>query len=288
MAVFRVEKNRNYTVMSNYHLRNKQLSLKSKGLLSQMLSLPAEWDYTLAGLAEINKEGVDAIRTAIWELEELGYIRRERCRDDKGKMTSNVYTIYEEPQQKKEHKVEESLQVGPILENPTLVGPVQDESALGNPMQINKDIINTDISITDDKIDRIDGAEYCKREIQKNIEYPWLVRQYGRERVDGIVSLMVDTINTSKAYIPMAGEMVPQHIVRKRLLTLTSEHIQYVFECMDNTTTKIRNIRSYTLAALCNAPATMDSYYRAEVNHTFRAMHENFRLDKQNANCYTE
>ena len=86
MAVFRVEKNKGYTVMSNHHLRNKALSLKAKGLLSQMLSLPEDWDYTLKGLSLINRESIDAIRTAVWELERAGYIRREQGRDAKGKM----------------------------------------------------------------------------------------------------------------------------------------------------------------------------------------------------------
>lgn len=80
MAVFRVERIKDYTVMSNHHLRNKNLSLKAKGLLSQMLSLPDDWDYTLKGLAAINKESVDAIRTAIWELEDAGYVVRTRVR----------------------------------------------------------------------------------------------------------------------------------------------------------------------------------------------------------------
>ena len=74
MAVFRVERNKGYTVMSNHHLRNKELSLKAKGLLSQMLSLPEDWDYTLAGLSYINRESIDAIRTAVWELEKAGYM----------------------------------------------------------------------------------------------------------------------------------------------------------------------------------------------------------------------
>ena len=73
MAVFRVERNKGYTVMSNHHLRNKDLTLKAKGLLSQMLSLPEDWDYTLAGLSHINRESIDAIRTAVWELEKAGY-----------------------------------------------------------------------------------------------------------------------------------------------------------------------------------------------------------------------
>ena len=91
MAVFRVEKNSGYTVMSNYHLRNRALSLKAKGLLSQMLSLPEDWDYTLQGLARINRESIDAIRQAIRELEQAGYIQRSRERDEKGRLRGADY-----------------------------------------------------------------------------------------------------------------------------------------------------------------------------------------------------
>ena len=98
MAVFRVERTTGYTVMSNHHLRNKELSLKAKGLLSQMLSLPEDWDYTLAGLSYNNRESIDAIRTAVLELEKAGYITRRQGRDEKGKMTAIEYTIYEQPQ----------------------------------------------------------------------------------------------------------------------------------------------------------------------------------------------
>jgi hypothetical protein len=98
MAVFRVERTRDYTVMSNHHLKNRMLSLKAKGLLSIMLSLPDEWDYTLRGLAAISKEGVDAIRQAILELEEAGYIVRARSRNDKGQLSGTEYVIYEHPQ----------------------------------------------------------------------------------------------------------------------------------------------------------------------------------------------
>lgn len=72
--------------MSNHHLRNKELSLKAKGLLSQMLSLPEDWDYTLAGLSHINREKIDAIREAVKELEKAGYIVRSRERDEKGRL----------------------------------------------------------------------------------------------------------------------------------------------------------------------------------------------------------
>ena len=98
MAVFRIEKTRDYTVMSNHHLKNKNLTLKAKGLLSVMLSLPETWDYTLKGLAIINREGVDAIREAVRELEKAGYIVRTRVRNAKGQLTGTEYVIYEQPQ----------------------------------------------------------------------------------------------------------------------------------------------------------------------------------------------
>lgn len=97
MSVFRVEKTKNYTTMSNHHLRDKNLSLKAKGLLSQMLSLPEDWDYTLKGLSVINKEKVDAIRSAVKELEQAGYLVRGRERDEKGQLGKTEYLIREVP-----------------------------------------------------------------------------------------------------------------------------------------------------------------------------------------------
>ena len=97
MAVFRIERTRDYTVMSNHHLRDKALSLKSKGLLSMMLSLPEDWNYTTRGLAKICKEGVDAIGGALRELEAAGYIVRHQMRDRQGRISDTEYVIYEQP-----------------------------------------------------------------------------------------------------------------------------------------------------------------------------------------------
>ena len=143
MAVFRVERTTGYTVMSNHHLRNKELTLKAKGLLSQMLSLPENWDYTLAGLSYINRESIDAIRTAIWELEKAGYITRRQGRDEKGKMTAIEYTIYEQPQPPGlDYPIlENPTAANPILENPTTDNPTSE-----NPTQLNKDIQRTNLT----------------------------------------------------------------------------------------------------------------------------------------------
>ena len=129
MAVFRVERNTGYTVMSNHHLRNKELSLKAKGLLSQMLSLPEDWDYTLAGLSYINREKIDAIREAVRELERAGYIQRSRERDEKGRLRGTDYIIYEQPPNLDLPTLE-----NPTLGNPTLENPTQEKPTLENPI----------------------------------------------------------------------------------------------------------------------------------------------------------
>ena len=163
MAVFRVERNTGYTVMSNHHLRNKELSLKAKGLLSQMLSLPEDWDYTLAGLSHINREKIDAIREAVKELEKAGYIVRSRERDEKGRLRGADYVIYEQPQPKEPEAATSSEQPptsdlpplenptldNPTLDNPTLEKPTLEKPTLENPTQLNKDISSKEQSITD-------------------------------------------------------------------------------------------------------------------------------------------
>ena len=136
MAVFRIEKTRDYTVMSNYHLRDRSLSLKAKGLLSLMLSLPEDWDYTMKGLARICKDGIDSISGGIRELEEHGYLIRERVRGANGQLGSIEYTILEQP------KEPTPAQEKPIRENPVLDIPAQAEPIQENTAQLNTNILN--------------------------------------------------------------------------------------------------------------------------------------------------
>ena len=304
MAVFRVERNAGYTVMSNHHLRNKDLTLKAKGLLSQMLSLPEDWDYTLAGLSYINRESIDAIRTAIWELEKAGYIKRYQGRDERGKMTAIEYVIYEQPQPLLENPTTDK----PILDNPTSDKPTSDKPTSENPTQINKDILNTNLpkkdkSITDlsntDSIPilspypsplSVDGEQAAapperKRKetadseneayriyreiICDNIEYDILLqdKRIDRDRLDEIVDIILETVCSSRKKIRIAGDDYPAEMVKSKFMKLNSSHIEFVFDCLRENTTKIRNIRQYLRAVLFNAPSTIDSYYTALVAH---------------------
>ena len=148
MAVFRIEKTRDYTVMSNHHLRNTDLSLKAKGLLSLMLSLPEEWDYTTKGLARICKDGVDSICAGVRELEDHGYVVRERVRNANGQLGAIEYTILEQPRppepKREKPERENPVQANPVLDNPVLGKPEQE-----NPAQLNIDISSNQISKKD-------------------------------------------------------------------------------------------------------------------------------------------
>lgn len=285
MAVFRVERTRDYTVMSNYHLKDKRLSLKSKGLLSQMLSLPDDWDYTLSGLSVINRESKDAIRSALNELEAAGYIRRRQTTDASGKFSSNEYIIYERPEEPG------PLPGKPSSENPTTEKPMAEKPPSGNPTQLNtkKSITKkstTDLSSTDSfpfpsgetaagppeanrrKTDT-DQMELYRDLIKENISYE-ILRQdmpYDCDRLDEIVELMVETVCSTRKQIRVSGSDYPAQVVKSRLLKLDSEHIRFVFDCLKQNTTRVRNIRQYLLAVLFNAPTTIGNYYSALVNH---------------------
>lgn len=130
MAVIRVEKTKNYTVMSNYHLRDKNLSLKAKGLLSFMLSLPEEWDYTEMGLVACLKEGRDGVRAALQELQKYGYLQRKQLRNANGKMGGTEYTVREKP-----------LSENPTSVNPISVNPTQINTKVTNKEEVSKDNI---------------------------------------------------------------------------------------------------------------------------------------------------
>ena len=284
MAVFRVEKTKDFTVMSNHHLRNVSLSLKAKGLLSLMLSLPDNWDYTTKGLAHICKDGVDSISSAIKELEKQGYLTRRRLRDYHGRLGDIEYVIHEKPVLPDGH----DTVLPPKRENPRQVKPVLGKPEQEKPAQLNiqesiteksiTDISNTHQSIypasgrapassTEMDRDRIDRIDTYREIIKENIEFEALVQRYGYERVDELVELMLQTVLSQRPYIRIAGDDYPREVVKSRFLKVNFSHVEYVFDCLDNNTTKVRNIKSYLLAALYNAPATMDSYYRAEVNH---------------------
>ena len=284
MAVFRIERTRDYTVMSNHHLRNANLSLKAKGLLSMMLSLPEDWNYTTRGLAKICKEGVDAIGAALRELEAAGYIVRHKLRDRQGRISDTEYVIYEQPQLRK-----------PDTDSPDTENPYMDKPDTEKPAELNIEKSNTEKTITyGSSTDSIPfrepaAAQLLERKgrdamsvsemesyrdlILENIEYDHLCREFTtyREDLDEIVELMVETVCAKRKTTRIAGSDFPHEVVRSRFLKLDSEHIRFVMDSLQKNTTEVRNMKQYLLAVLFNAPTTISNHYTAQVNHDMYA-----------------
>lgn len=276
MAVFRVEKNKNYTVMSNVHLRDERLSLKAKGLLAMILSLPDDWKYSIEGLASISKESRSSINSGLRELEAAGYLTRRQLRDEKGHMTNTEYTIYEEPRA--------PCVDFPQTDNPSTGNPSAEEPSPGNCKEINKEESNTEKQNTDVNKYRFHSyqemaeitAEEMRREresyaalIKENIEYDFLIRNHPHSENDirEIFEVMLDTVCSTKPLIRIGGDDRPAEVVKSQLLKLDYTHIEFVMECMKENTSKVRNIRQYLLTSLYNSISTISNYYGALVNH---------------------
>ena len=289
MAVFRIERTRDYTVMSNHHLRDKALSLKSKGLLSMMLSLPEDWNYTTRGLAKICKEGVDAIGGALRELEAAGYIVRHQLRDRQGRISDTEYVIYEQPQPKAPDTPQPDT-ASPDTENPYLADPDTEKPAELNIEKSRTQKSNTQGSSTDsipfrgtaaarpperkgrDAMSMEEMQDY-RELILENIEYDHLCREFEtyREDLDEIVELIVETVCARRKTTRIAGADFPHEVVRSRFLKLDSSHIEFVMESLHNNTTEVRNMKQYLLTVLFNAPTTISNHYTAQVNHDMYA-----------------
>ena len=267
--------------MSNYHLRDPDLSNKARGLLSTMLSLPDNWDYTTRGLAKICKDGVDGITAQLRELEQYGYLIRNRIRDTSGRIVDMEYIIYERPHP-----------ASPDTEKPDMVKPDTGLPRPETPAQINIDKRSTDETITDlssthsipsdetrpsvlaaleakRKETEYRDTEVYREIIKENIGYDYLMSDlpYDHDRLEEILELLVETVCSTKKYIRVAGSDYPAEVVRSRLLKLDMEHIKFVFDCLKENTTKIRNIKQYLLTTLYNAPTTIGNYYSALVQH---------------------
>lgn len=420
--VIRVVKNCNYTTLSNFHFKDKRLSWKAKGLLSTMLSLPENWNYTIEGLASLSDDGVKATNSGLAELERCGYLIRKQLRDDKGHFVMMEYTIYEKPIEEHpeddlpEAEITEPLHVQdqetPLCQNGQteenrVLSPLCQNRQAGNRQTENGGLLNTyilntkesntyqsssvsnplnkdqaesdeeEISrqhlrerllknhlydvcqseiieavfgelskreegivevMTAEAVERIclvteeqqkrepdrrlpelinsyidniivgiraapkaevygernlpqaggrsgsdrkmDEREAYKKLIRKNIEYECLIRnqKYGRkEKIDELVELMLDILCTGRQTVCIAGDDYASESVKARFLMLRSDHIEYVLSSMEKTNTKIRNIKKYLLAALYNAPVTIDNYYSALVNHEIHLPDNNGR-----------
>lgn len=247
--------------MSNYHLRDKRLSLKARGLLSQILSLPEKWDMTISGLSKINRECSDTIASIIKELEATGYITRYRERRKNGTYGEIFYDIrmkprhFDDPKRKKSERVK-----------PKQMSSAQLSKEKSNKEKENKELLNIHQSILPDGIDKIDGYRAI---ILENIEYDLIVNQHNKAQLDEIVDIMLECVCSEAETQNIGRDKVPTELVKSRILKLNSMHIDYIFSCLKENPSKVRNIKSYLKTVLYNAAVTIDNYYTSEVNYHF-------------------
>ena len=303
MAVFRVEKTTGYTVMSNYHLRDKNLSCKACGLLSKMLSLPDEWDYTTRGLAKICKDGVESITTALKELEECGYLIRRQNRDEKGRMANTEYVIFEHPHIEDDTNTpSEPIHAVPCTGAPCTGIPDTETPCPDGKAQINKEISSTEESSTektskdsrsfvlhhpplparnardegmpvenseeDEEDDRIlISPQSARKQIREQIDYDSLCERVNRVQLDELVEIMLEVmINRSPTIRVSREEEYPAAFVRERFVGITSEHIETVLDSIRDNPSKVVSTKAYLLAALFNSVSTLDHHYAMMAN----------------------
>lgn len=235
------------------------------------------------GLASICREGVDAIGKTLKELENAGYMERRQFRGKDGRITDTEYTIYEQPRKLPGTPFPDTD--SPDTEKPYLDNPDMEKPDTENPAQLNTKGTNIPKKSNtyglnpyqsnpadrkpeaDAPADSMDATDAYREIIKENISYDVLRQRCDPERLDEIVGIMLDTVCSRKKEIRIAGEDMPAEAVKSRLLKLDDSHIEYVLECLDKNTTDVRNIRSYILTALYQAPTTISSYYSALVNH---------------------
>ena len=296
MAVYRVERTKDYTVMSNYHLKDTALSLKAKGLLSMFLSFPDDWNYTTRGLASICKEGVEAIGNTIKELEKAGYIVRRQLRGANGRITDTEYVIYEKPQPSEPEDTDPDTPpdtgipdtTSPYPGNPDMVEPDMAPPYMENPAQLNTKKSITKKSNTHQSKTHsfppsspstppatpaapVEGMKEIlekRAEIEDQIELDLIADPCNRDQLNEFVEIMLEVALSRSPTMKIGRDAeYPTAFVQQRFEQLTSEHIRKVLDGISENTTRVWNTRAYLLAALFNAPATTDNHYTMLVNH---------------------
>ena len=240
MSVFRVERTHDYTVMSNHHLKNRALSLKAKGLLSLMLSLPDDWDYTLQGLAHISLEKVDAIRKAITELENEGYITRTRERDEQGRLRGTEYIIREQPISEKP-----TLE-NPILGKPTLDKPTQAKPTLENPTQLNNKNKSSMYEEIPQSNQSKEGTETELTEILQNCE----LKSFESKTAQMLESAV--RVLYYKQSIKLSGAVLPQAEIRNLLRKVNRDTLIDAVEVLRHNENEVQNPQGYLYSVILN------------------------------------
>ncbi len=289
MPVIRIEKTANYTVISNYPLRDSRLSLKACALLCKMLCNTDTWDYSITGMAAMCKDGKSAVSSAMKELEQYGYLVRKQHRNEKGQIVDTEYIIYESPELNAEYMQKQAEladsaepEFFSALEEPPAENPFSEDAEPENDAQINTIPTSTETIITDaissypsfslqntedvpPPKDVMGYDEACER-IRENIEYDILCERFPKERLDEIVDIAVEIVSIPRAFIRVGDDSYPYALAKDRVLKLEADHIIYILESLDSITHKIHYVKPYLTKTILEAVVSKETHDKNVVN----------------------
>ncbi len=254
MSILKNKTNReNFLIVSKIFLQDKNLSIAERGLLATMHSLPNNWEFSVSGMTKILPDGKSKIGTALDGLIKKGYIIKKQSKTSSGCFGKNILEINERPIPEK-----------PSTENPSSENPpTENQTQYNNNKYSNKEYNNyQSINLQSDEIDDL------REDVKEQISYDYACTQFGEERVDSIVNLIME-VCLSAGSIFIGKHELPARQVKNVFKKINIEHLRYVFDSLEESSRekKIRNMKSYLLTALYNAPITIDTYYASEVNY---------------------
>jgi len=245
--------------------RDLDIPFEAIGLLSVLYSLPANWEYSASGLATVSMHGKNRISKLMRLLVEKGYVEMVQLKTPDGKFAGKTIRLKNNIGNARESK--QGVQ-SPSLQNTALQTPSPHTEAPVVEAQYNiqgnnrhEDKIHQSINLSEDEIDEI------REEVKDQIEYDYACKEFGKDKIDGIVDIMVEVL-LSVGTVNIGRNQLPAEQVKNVFRKINLEHIRYIFDCIEETSRekKIRNMKSYLLTALYNAPMTMDVYYDSDYN----------------------
>ena len=246
--------------------RDLDIPFEAIGLLSVLYSLPANWEYSASGLATVSMHGKNRISKLMRLLVEKGYVEMVQLKTPDGKFAGKTIRLKNNIGNARESK--QGVQ-SPSLQNTALQTPSPHTEAPVVEAQYNiqgnnrhEDKIHQSINLGEDEIDEI------REEVKDQLDYDYACKQFGKDRIDGIVDIMVEVL-LSVGTVNIGRNQLPAEQVKNVFRKINMEHIRYIFDCIEETSRekKIRNMKSYLLTALYNAPMTIDVYYDSEYNY---------------------
>ena len=318
MPTCRVVKENNYTKVSNHYLRDDSLSFQAKGLLTLMLSLPEDWDYTIAGLTKFTSDGRVCVANTIRELEERGYIRRRQNRGENGAFAQNEYWIYEVPQTEDDfpeadntdtaetesksmaenvnadvgdsdalcnEEISSSVDFVTATDKSSLLPvlmPNTEEPQSANPSADFPQTANNAQQIKDKQITEKQNLiryDLMRTRAAERVEYTILREEFSKELLDELVDLIVEMESCQSETMLIAGAVYPREIIVARMQALNAECIRYVLDCLREVKPQVKNMKKYLMASLFNAPVTMENFMESRVQLEVFA-----KMDMKNTN----